>query len=129
MKLFITGGAGYVGSHVLIAMGKAGHEIVVYDALSTGHEWAVLYGRLVKGDLADKKHLQEILGDFKPAAVIHFAASIQVGESVFKPLMYYRNNVINAFNLLEAMQKIQSQQISLLFHSRRLWPPRKDSCR
>ena len=75
MKLFITGGAGYIGSHVLIALGKAGHELVVYDNLSTGHEWAVLYGRLVKGDLADKKLLQEILGDFKPDAVIHFAAT------------------------------------------------------
>jgi UDP-glucose 4-epimerase len=104
MKLFITGGAGYIGSHVLIALGKAGHELVVYDNLSTGHEWAVLYGRLVKGDLADKKLLQEILGDFKPDAVIHFAASIQVGESALKPLVYYRNNVINTLNLLEAMQ-------------------------
>jgi UDP-glucose 4-epimerase len=104
MKLFITGGAGYIGSHVLIALGKAGHEIVVYDNLSTGHAWAVLYGRLVKGDLADKKLLQEVLGDFKPDAVIHFAASIQVGESVLKPLMYYRNNVINTLNLLETMQ-------------------------
>jgi UDP-glucose 4-epimerase len=104
MKLFITGGAGYIGSHVLIALEKAGHEIVVYDNLSTGHEWAVLYGRLVRGDLADKKLLQEILGDFKPDAVIHFAASIQVGESVLKPLVYYRNNVINTLNLLEAMQ-------------------------
>jgi UDP-glucose 4-epimerase len=104
MKLFITGGAGYIGSHVLIALGKAGHELVVYDNLSTGHEWAVLYGRLVRGDLADKKLLQEILGDFEPDAVIHFAASIQVGESVLKPLVYYRNNVINTMNLLEAMQ-------------------------
>ena len=77
---------------------------MVYDNLSTGHEWAVLYGRLVRGDLADKKLLQEILGDFKPDAVIHFAASIQVGESVLKPLVYYRNNVINTLNLLEAMQ-------------------------
>ena len=104
MKLFITGGAGYIGSHVLIALGKAGHEIVVYDNLSTGHEEAVLYGRLVRGDLADKRLLQEILCDFMPDAVIHFAASIQVGESVLTPLMYYRNNVINTLNLLEAMQ-------------------------
>ncbi len=105
MKLFITGGAGYIGSHVLVALGQAGHEIVVYDNLSTGHEEAVLYGRLLKGDLADKKNLQEILSDFKPDAVIHFAASIQVGESVLKPLLYYRNNVINTLNLLEAMQE------------------------
>ena len=104
MKLFITGGAGYIGSHVLLALGKAGHEIVVYDNLSTGHERSVLYGRLVKGDLADKKFLQATLDDFRPDAVIHFAASIQVGESVLKPLVYYNNNVINTLNLLEAMQ-------------------------
>ena len=104
MKLFITGGAGYIGSHVLKALGKAGHEIVVYDNLSTGHEWAVLYGRLERGDLDDRKFLQEILSGFKPDAVIHFAASIQVEESVSKPLVYYRNNVINTLNLLEAMQ-------------------------
>jgi UDP-glucose 4-epimerase len=104
MKLFITGGAGYIGSHVLVALGQAGHEIVVYDNLSTGHEEAVLYGRLVRGELADRKLLQEILSDFMPDAVIHFAASIQVGESVLKPLLYYRNNVINTLNLLEAMQ-------------------------
>jgi len=104
MKLFITGGAGYIGSHVLKALSKEGHEILTFDNLSTGHEWAVLCGHLVKGDLADKKLLQQILGDFKPDAVIHFAASIQVGESVLKPLMYYRNNVINTLHLLEAMQ-------------------------
>jgi UDP-glucose 4-epimerase len=104
MKLFITGGAGYIGSHVLKALGRAGHEILVYDNLSTGHEWAVLYGRLMRGDLADKEFLQEMLSGFKPDAVIHFAASIQVEESVSKPLVYYRNNVINTLNLLEAMQ-------------------------
>jgi UDP-glucose 4-epimerase len=103
MKLFITGGAGYIGSHVLKALGKAGHEITVYDNLSTGHEWAVLYGRLVQGDLADRKLLSETLGDVKPDAVLHFAASIQVEESVREPLKYYRNNVINTQNLLEAM--------------------------
>lgn len=105
MKIFVTGGAGYIGSHVILALGKEGHEIVVYDNLSTGHKEAVLYGRLFKGDLADRKLLQEILGDFKPDAVIHFAASIQVGESVLKPLLYYRNNVVNTLNLLEVMQE------------------------
>jgi len=107
MKLFITGGAGYIGSHVLIALGEAGHEILVYDNLSTGHEEAVLYGRLVRGDLADKKFLRDTLSDFGPDAVIHFAASIQVGESVLKPLLYYRNNVINTLNLLEAMRECE----------------------
>lgn len=104
MKIFITGGAGYIGSHIVKALGKDKHDILVYDNLSTGHEWAVLYGRLVKGDLADTKLLNETLDSFQPDAVIHFAASIQVGESVLKPLLYYRNNVVNTLNLLEAMQ-------------------------
>jgi len=105
MKLLITGGAGYIGSHIVKALGKQQHDILVYDNLSTGHEWAVLYGRLVKGDLADTKLLNETLKAFQPDAVIHFAASIQVGESVLKPLLYYRNNVINTMNLLEVMEK------------------------
>ena len=104
MKIFVTGGAGYIGSHIVKALGKDKHDILVYDNLSTGHKWAVLYGRLVKGDLADTKLLNETINVFHPDAVIHFAASIQVGESVLKPLLYYRNNVVNTMNLLEAMQ-------------------------
>ena len=104
MKIFVTGGAGYIGSHIVKALGKDKHDILVYDNLSTGHKWAVLYGRLVKGDLADTILLNKTLNVFRPDAVIHFAASIQVGESVLKPLLYYRNNVVNTLNLLEAMQ-------------------------
>ena len=109
MKIFVTGGAGYIGSHVVKALGKAGHEILVYDNLSTGHAWAVLYGRLVQGDLADRTFLEETVKDFQPDAVIHFAASIQVEESVRKPLIYYRNNVVNTLNLLEILirQKVR----------------------
>ncbi len=103
MKIFITGGAGYIGSHVLNALGKAGHEILIYDNLSTGHEWAVLFGKLVVGDLADRKLLHEVMSDFQPDAVIHLAASIRVEESVQYPLKYYRNNVINTLNLLDVM--------------------------
>lgn len=102
-RIFITGGAGYIGSHVVKALGEAGHELLVYDNLSTGHEWAVLYGRLVKGDLADISLLEDALSSFRPDAVIHFAASIQVEESVREPLNYYRNNVVNTVNLLEAV--------------------------
>ena len=105
MKILVTGGAGYIGSHVVRALGDAGHELAVYDNLSTGHEWAILSGRLVRGDLADKRFVTEILNAFRPDAVIHFAASIQVEESVRTPLAYYRNNVINTLNLLEAMRE------------------------
>jgi len=103
MKIFVTGGAGYIGSHVVKLLGEAGHDILVLDNLSTGHEWAVLYGRLLQADLADKAIVRDSLSAFRPDAVIHFAASIQVEESVREPLMYYRNNVINTLNLLEAM--------------------------
>lgn len=103
MKIFITGGAGYIGSHVVKVLGEAGHDLLIYDNLSTGHEWAVLSGRLVKGDLNDVTQLDEALSVFQPDAVIHFAASIQVEESVREPLMYYQNNVINSIRLLESM--------------------------
>ena len=105
MKILVTGGAGYIGSHVVKALGKAGHDLVIYDNLSTGHEWAILSGTFVRGDLADKRFTAETLKSFQPEAVIHFAASIQVEESVRKPLSYYRNNVINTLNLLDAMRE------------------------
>ena len=104
MKILVTGGAGYIGSHVVKALGEAGHEIVVFDNLSTGHEWAVLSGLLCRGDLADRAVILDALRVFRPEAVMHFAASIQVEESVREPLAYYRNNVINTLNLLEAMR-------------------------
>jgi len=104
MKILVTGGAGYIGSHVVKALGEAGHEIVVFDNLSTGHEWAVLFGLLCRGDLADRAVILDALRVFRPEAVMHFAASIQVEESVREPLAYYRNNVINTLNLLEAMR-------------------------
>lgn len=103
-RVFVTGGAGYIGSHVVLALGEAGHEVLVYDNLSTGHRSAVLHGELVAGDLADKALLLTTLQRFRPDAVIHFAASIEVGESVRDPLKYYRNNSANALNLLEAVQ-------------------------
>ena len=111
MKVFVTGGAGYIGSHIVKLLGEAGHDILVLDNLSTGHEWAVLYGRLLKGDLADKDLVRDALDTFKPDAVIHFAASIQVEESVREPLRYYRNNVINTLNLFEAMLETNTSHL------------------
>jgi len=103
MKIFITGGAGYIGSHVVKKLGHEGHELMIFDNLSTGHDWAVLYGTLVKGDLDDRSAIDEALEFFKPDAVVHFAASIQVEESMRDPLQYYRNNVSNTLNLLHAL--------------------------
>jgi len=104
MRILVTGGAGYIGSHAVKALGKAGHEICVFDNLSTGHEWAVLSGKLVRGDLEDRAAIDSVLREFRPEAVMHFAAYIQVEESVREPLKYYRNNVANSLTLLEAMR-------------------------
>ncbi|MDD5010465.1 MAG: UDP-glucose 4-epimerase GalE [Syntrophorhabdaceae bacterium] len=115
MKVFVTGGAGYIGSHVVKLLGEAGHDILVLDNLSTGHEWAVLYGKFLKGDLAERGLVLDALDTFKPDAVIHLAASIQVEESVREPLKYYRNNVINTLNLLEAM--VETNTTHLIYSS------------
>ena len=106
MRLLVTGGAGYIGSHAVKALGQCGHDLCIFDNLSTGHEWAVLSGRLVRGDLEDRRLLDAVVKEFKPDAVIHFAAFIQVEESVSAPLKYYRNNVANSLNLLEVMFEI-----------------------
>ena len=100
IRVVVTGGAGYIGSHVVLALGEAGYDVLTYDNLSTGNRDAILYGELVVGDLADKDLLVKTLQEFNPSAVLHFAASIEVGESVTNPLKYYRNNSVNALNLL-----------------------------
>ncbi len=101
--MFVTGGAGYIGSHVVKSLGEKGHDVLVYDNLSKGFRDAVLHGKLVVGDLADTALLKRAIKDFKPDAVMHFAAFIEVGESVRDPLKYYRNNAANTLNLLDAM--------------------------
>ncbi len=103
-RVVVTGGAGYIGSHVVLALGEAGYDVLTYDNLSTGNRDAILSGKLVVGDLADKELLAKTLTEFAPDAVLHFAASIEVGESVTHPLKYYRNNSVNALNLLEALR-------------------------
>lgn len=104
-KILVTGGAGYIGSHVVKCLGENGYDVLTYDNLSTGNRWAVLYGNLVVADLSDGAALRSVLRDFKPDAVMHFAASIVVPESVQNPLKYYKNNTVNTINLLDAMQE------------------------
>jgi len=100
-RIFVTGGAGYIGSHVVRQLGEAGYTVLAYDNLSTGNRDAVLYGELVVGDLSDRDTLRKTLERFRPDAVMHFAAAIEVGESVANPLKYYRNNTVNTLGLLE----------------------------
>ncbi len=102
MKILVTGGAGYIGSHIVRALGERGDDVVVYDNLSHGHRWAVLHGTLVEGDLGDRSLLGDVFRKGRFDAVMHMAASIVVDESVREPLEYYRNNVGNALNLIEA---------------------------
>ena len=105
MRILVTGGAGYVGSHVVKILGEKGYEVLTYDNLSTGNRWAVLYGSLVVADLSDRGTLRGVFKDFRPDVVMHFAASIVASESVREPLKYYRNNTVNSINLLEVVQE------------------------
>lgn len=103
-RILLTGGAGYIGSHVLKALGEKAYELLIYDNLSTGHEWAVLFGELIVGDLADKEALEKVFQEYEIDAVMHFAAHIVVPESLENPLKYYSNNVSGTLNLLNIMQ-------------------------
>lgn len=105
MKLLITGGAGYIGSHVVKALGSLEHQLIVYDNLSTGHNQAVTHGELVVGDIADKEKLDNLFATQKFEAVLHFAGSIIVPESVSDPIGYYQNNTVNSHFLLSLCKK------------------------
>ena len=106
-KVLVTGGAGYIGSHTVKKLGEAGYEVVVYDNLSTGATDAILHGELVKGDLKEVEHLSQVFARHKFDAVLHFAASISVPESLKKPLAYYHNNTCNVVNLLRCCEIYQ----------------------
>jgi UDP-glucose 4-epimerase len=109
-KVLVTGGAGYIGSHTVRQLGEAGYEIVVYDNLSTGSAAAVMYGELVVGDLKDLDRLQQTFAEHNFDAVLHFAASISVPESITNPLQYYTNNTQNTLNLLRCCQQFGVKQ-------------------
>lgn len=103
-NILVIGGAGYIGSHTCKALAARGFTPVVFDNLVYGHEWAVKWGPLVKGDIADRAALDRVFNEYKPDGVIHFAAFCFVGESVQDPAKYYRNNVSGTLTLLEAMR-------------------------
>jgi len=104
VRILVTGGAGYIGSHTAKALARAGYEPVVYDNLRTGYRWAVKWGPFIEGDLADTALLSRTLKDYHIEAVLHFAASLYVGESMTQPRQYFWNNVVNTLRLLDAMQ-------------------------
>ncbi len=102
--ILVTGGAGYIGSHTVRRLRAQGFETVVLDDLSEGHAAAVR-GPFVRGDLGDREGLRQLFLEWKPRAVIHFAASCLVGESVTDPAKYWRNNLGHSLLLLDAMRE------------------------
>jgi UDP-glucose-4-epimerase GalE len=101
--VLVTGGAGYIGSHACKALARAGYRVVAFDNLVAGHRAAVKWGELVEGDITDRAAVADALRRHAVSGVMHFAAFLDVGESVREPAKYYRNNVVGALTVLEAM--------------------------
>jgi UDP-arabinose 4-epimerase len=104
-NILVTGGAGYIGSHTCKALKQAGYEPIAFDNMIYGHDWAVKWGPLLRGDIQDGRALDEVFAKYRPLAVLHFAAFAYVGESVADPEKYYRNNVAGTLSLLSAMRR------------------------
>ena len=111
MRVLLTGGAGYVGSHSAWMLQKGGHQIWAFDNLSEGHRAAVPEGKLIEGDLLDQPLLESVLKEKQIDAVMHFAASTYVGVSVTDPAQYYQNNVVGTLSLLNAMRVVGVDKI------------------
>ncbi|MEO2090463.1 MAG: UDP-glucose 4-epimerase GalE [Gemmataceae bacterium] len=105
MRILVTGGAGYIGGFTARRLAALGHQVVVYDNLSAGHRQGVVGAELVAADLADTARLDHVFVTNRIEAVIHFAASCYVGESVTHPAKYYLNNLLNGANLLDAVRR------------------------
>jgi UDP-arabinose 4-epimerase len=103
MNILVPGGAGYIGSHVCKAIAARGDTPIVFDNLSAGHRDSVKWGPLIEGDIRDPKALDRVFSRYQPDAVIHFAASIEVGIGEREPLAFWQNNVAGTLNMLEAM--------------------------
>ncbi len=103
-SILVTGAAGFIGSHAILALAEAGHRVVALDNLSTGQRWAVPPGMpFIEGDITDRDLLKDAFAHYQVDSVMHFAGSIEVGESVTHPLEYYRNNTVGSLALIEAV--------------------------
>jgi UDP-arabinose 4-epimerase len=111
MKILVTGGAGYIGSHACKVLARNGFEPIVYDNLSRGNRWAAKFGSLEIGDLGDVVRLRALLEKYRPQALMHFAAFAYVGESVANPLLYYRNNICETTSLLQTIVDFQPMPV------------------
>jgi len=109
--ILVTGGAGYVGAHACKGLARAGFTPVVFDNLSTGHRDFVRWGPFAEGDIRDYSAVLQALRDYRPDAVLHFAACAYVGESVVDPQKYYDNNVTGSLSLLKAMLEVGCRNI------------------
>lgn len=111
MEILVTGGAGYIGSHTVRKLKDAGHSILIFDNLSSGHLDAIRNFKLFKGDLASKDDLEKVFSENRFDAVVHFAGSIEAGESMMDPKRFFDNNLVNGINLLEAMLRHDVKKI------------------
>ncbi len=109
--ILVTGGAGYIGSHVVKELLRQGYKPIVFDNLQTGHRKASQNAIFLEGDLSDSKKLKEIFQTNSIDAVMHFAADCQVGESVLNPAKYFKNNVKNSLNLIEIIEEFYVKKI------------------
>jgi len=115
VKVFVTGGAGYIGSHTVRELTRRNYEVVVLDTLERSHKQTVLDARLIQGDVADSELLQRVFREERPDAVMHFAAYEAPGESMQRATAYFRNNVGGLLSLLDAM--VQSNILYCIFSS------------
>ena len=137
MTVLVTGGAGYIGSHMVHALVDAGERVVVLDNLSTGFDWAVAKGAsLVVGETGDQPRVAALIAEHGVDAIIHFAASIVVPDLVRDPLGYYRNNTVNSHALIETAvtgayaissfpRPLRSTAIPRACRCARMTPPRR----
>ncbi len=110
-NILVVGGAGYIGSHTCLDLSNKGFTPVVYDNLGNGHAEFVKWGPLERGDIRDRGHLDAVFEKYRPAAVVHFAALIEVGESVRNPVAFFENNVAGTVTLLQAAQAAGVQRL------------------